>query len=602
MQLSRIYSNLPDIFTPVEFNHGASAHLLNVILGEVRHPKDKKKDSHNLGKTTLLHLIDFLMLKGMYAEHFLQKHQDRFVRFVFFLEIALTDGDYVTVRRSVERPGRAALTRHDQARQDFTDLADDEWNHPDLSIEEAVRLLDAWLDLRVLKPYDYRMAITYFLRAQNDWSDELQLRKFQSGRDLHWKPFVAHLFGFKEAVIIRKYELDDTIQKLKQKQGEQQSEVQFKEDELPRLTASISVLAQQVEALEEQLDAFRFDAEERRIMQELVETIEQESAALNQDIYDVRYDLRQIENSLSHKDKFDLKEVEDIFREAKLYFPNDLKKQYDELVGFKKKVTQERATALRRRRKELEHLLVEAEARKVVLDSQREQHLRVLRSTDTFDKFKSLQKDLSYQRAQLVYLDEQRKKLETVADTGRQVRETERERGRVVDEIKAMVEKPTVIYERFRHVFNSYCQRVLNHEGIFYFYVNTNNNLDYKVSLGLAGQDGVTSSQGEGTSYKKLVCALFDLSLLKVYEDMPFFHFVYHDGMLEALDNRKKLAFLSVVREQTASNKMQYIMTVIASDLPRNESNRIVKFTDDEVVLRLHDGGADGRLFKMAEF
>jgi hypothetical protein len=65
----------------------------------------------------------------------------------------------------------------------------------DLAIEEAIKLLDAWLDLRVLKPYDYRKAITYFLRAQGDWTDELQLEKFQMGRDLHWKPFVAHLFG-----------------------------------------------------------------------------------------------------------------------------------------------------------------------------------------------------------------------------------------------------------------------------------------------------------------------------------------------------------------------------------------------------------------------
>jgi uncharacterized protein YydD (DUF2326 family) len=40
------------------------------------------------------------------------------------------------------------------------------------------------------------------------------------------------------------------------------------------------------------------------------------------------------------------------------------------------------------------------------------------------------------------------------------------------------------------------------------------------------------------------ICALFDLALLKVYESAPFFHFVYHDGVLEGLDDRKKIAFL----------------------------------------------------------
>jgi len=285
-----------------------------------------------------------------------------------------------------------------------------------------------------------------------------------------------------------------------------------------------------------------------------------------------------------------------------LHFPAQLKKQYGELVEFKKKVTHERNAALRKRRKDLEAELASAEERKASLDDRRVQRLKLLRSTDTFDKFKVLQKDVARQRAQLVYMEEQRKKLEIVVETARQVREAERDRGRVVDEIKAMLSKPTTIYERFARIFNEYCQKVLNHEGIFFFQVNSSNNLDYKISLGLAGQKGVASSQGEGTSYKKLICALFDLALLRVYEDIPFFHFVYHDGMLEALDDRKKLAFLDVVREQVNSRKLQYIMTVIASDLPRDDKGGVVAFADDEIVLRLDDSGPAGRLFKMAEF
>lgn len=602
MQISRLYSNLPDILSPIGFNHGANADRLNVVLGEVKHPKDRKKDSHNLGKTTLLQLIDFLMLKGWSQDSFLYKHRDRFADFVFYLEIALNGGGYATIRRSVAAPTRVALSRHEDPDQNFDGAADDVWDHPDLPIDEAIKLLDAWLDLRALQPYDYRKAITYFLRSQGDWTDELQLQKFQAGRDLHWKPFVAHLFGFNQNPITRKYELDERIAKLQEKQAEQQSEVQFKEEDLPKLTAELGVLHQHVEDLEGQLDAFRFDDEERRIMRELVDTIEDEIASLNQQIYDARYDIGQIDTSLSHKDKFDLGEVQSIFDEANLHFPTQLKKQYGELVEFKKKVTQERNAALRKRRKELEVALLAAEDQKTLLDTRRVERLKVLRSTDTFDKFKALQKGVTQQKAQLVYLGEQRKKLEAVAETARQVREAERDRGRVVDEIKAMLEKPTVIYERFARIFNEYCQKVLSREGIFFFHINSNNNLDYKISLGLAGQKGVASSQGEGTSYKKLICALFDLALLRVYEDIPFFHFVYHDGMFEALDDRKKLAFLELVREQVSHRKLQYIMTVIASDLPRDSKGKLVAFADDEIVLRLDDSGQAGRLFKMAEF
>jgi hypothetical protein len=74
---------------------------------------------------------------------------------------------------------------------------------------------------------------------------------------------------------------------------------------------------------------------------------------------------------------------------------------------------------------------------------------------------------LIHDRAQIVYLEEQRKKLALVADLARQVREAERDRGRVVDEIKAMVARPSALFERFATAVYSYCQRVLNHHGLF---------------------------------------------------------------------------------------------------------------------------------------
>jgi uncharacterized protein YydD (DUF2326 family) len=602
MQISRIYSNKPDIFAPIEFNCEGNAIQLNIIYGEVRHPSDQKRDSHNLGKTTLLHLIDFLLLKGTSPEHFLVRNKERFEDFVFFIELALRAGDFATVRRGAGDPNRVAMTRHLEAGLELAATADDAWDHPDLSRDDAVRLLDGWLDLAILKPYEFRKAITYFLRAQGDYGDELQLQKFSAGKDRDWKPFVAHLFGFNETPVIRKYELDDNIGKLKSQLAERQAEVQFKEDQLPELTARLSVLQQQVDESDRALNAFEFDDEERRMMKELVESVEVEVAIINERVYNIRYDINQINEALSHKDKFDLKEVELTFKETGLHFPAQLKKSYEDLVSFNRQVTQERNAALRTRQKSLaeeEALLLE---RKRVLDRDRELKLRILRDTDTFEKFKALQNSLARERAQIVYLEEQRKKLALVADLARQVREAERDRGRVVDEIKAMVARPSTVFERFTATFNSYCLRVLNHEGMFYFRVNSSDNFDYSIGLSLPGKAGVVSSQSEGTSYKKLICALFDLALLKVYETAPFFHFVYHDGVLEGLDDRKKIALLEVVREQISTKRLQYIFSMIDSDMPRNAQGERLEFRPDEIILRLHDDGADGRVFKMAEF
>lgn len=59
MRLSKLYSNKPDVFEPVEFVAG-----LNVVMAEIRLPENRKKDTHNLGKTTLGRLLDFGFLSG----------------------------------------------------------------------------------------------------------------------------------------------------------------------------------------------------------------------------------------------------------------------------------------------------------------------------------------------------------------------------------------------------------------------------------------------------------------------------------------------------------------------------------------------------------
>jgi uncharacterized protein YydD (DUF2326 family) len=601
MQISRIYSNKPRIFAPIDLNYGAEANKLNVVYGEVHHPADQKKTSHNLGKTTLLHLVDFLLLKGHSADHFLFAHKDRFEAFNFYIELQLNDGSFATVRRGPAAPTKIALKRHSEHGLQFVDAPEDFWDHSDIAIDNAIKILDGWLDLRILKPYEYRMALTYFLRAQGDFSDELQLQKFQRGQHKHWKPFVVHLFGYDETPVRRKYDLDESIAELGKDIAERQTEIQFKENDLPALNAKISVLQQQTDETERLLDGFSFDAEERGIVKELVDGVEAEISGLNDRIYNLRYDLSQITEALSHEDKFDLKEVAAIFHEAEIHFPERLKRRYEELVEFNRKVTHERSTALRARHKDLTAQQISLEERKGQLDRERRDKLRVLRGTDTMEKFKTLQGELTHVRAQIVYLTEQRKKLDELADVARRMREQEREQGRVVDELKKMVARPTPVCERFTSYFNSYCQRVLNLDGIFYFTVNTSDNLDYKIGLSLPGQSEA-SSQSKGTTFKKLICALFDLALLKVYEDLPFFHFVYHDGILEGLDDRQKRAFLDLVREQVASKKTQYILTLIDSDMPRDEKGHRIEFPDNEVVLRLNDEGQAGRLFKMAEF
>jgi uncharacterized protein YydD (DUF2326 family) len=51
-----------------------------------------------------------------------------------------------------------------------------------------------------------------------------------------------------------------------------------------------------------------------------------------------------------------------------------------------------------------------------------------------------------------------------------------------------------------------------------------------------------------------------------------------------------------------AKHHIQYMLSMIDSDLPRDENDRKIEFPPGEVVLELSDQGTKGRLFRMPEF
>ncbi len=96
MKLSRIYKNRSDLFEPVYFQTG-----LNAVYAEIRILENKSKDTHNLGKSTLSRIIDFILLSKRDEDFFLFKREDIFSIFIFFIEIELNNSNYLTIRRSV---------------------------------------------------------------------------------------------------------------------------------------------------------------------------------------------------------------------------------------------------------------------------------------------------------------------------------------------------------------------------------------------------------------------------------------------------------------------------------------------------------------------
>jgi uncharacterized protein YydD (DUF2326 family) len=601
MKLSLLYTNDDKRFAPIRFN-GVNDQDLSVIFATITKPKDPNKDSHNLGKTTLIHVIDFLLLKQVNQEHFFLKHADLFTSFVFFLEVQTHKGDYVTIRRSVLNNSKIALKRHPERNLNLTAAGDNDWDHVDVPLDRARQLLDSYLDLQAIKPWDYRKGVSYFLRAQEDYRDYFQIQKFASGKDIDWKPYLAHIIGIDANAVTKKYDCEERIERLKSQRAERQAEVGIDEKDFTKLQNEIALKEQELNRAAALLDRFDFREQERRISKDVIDRIEERISEINNELYNINYDLEQMRQSLSASVPFKIDTVKQIFEETQTYLPDKLYGDYDALVDFNKRVTQERNKLLRRQIKDLETQQATLDEEAARLNKERVDALALLRSANTFDKFKALQKEFAKQQGELNYLVQQRTRLMKVLELSKQLRDLERDRDDAAATLKDAVDHPTGRQQEIAVEFGNLVRRVLDLDGVFYPRINTNGNIEFHIETRSRDNTAKASSQSEGTSYKKLLCAIFDLAILRIYAKEPFYHFVYHDGILEALDFRRKRRILEVLRETVTQYGIQCMITAIDDDVPRDEDGNKIPFPDNEIILRLHDGGQSGRLFKTREF
>jgi uncharacterized protein YydD (DUF2326 family) len=602
VQLSRLYSNLDDLFTPIHFNAAQNSSSLNVIFAEVHRKKSKKSDSHNLGKTTLIGLIDFMLLKEIAgSDHFLAKHKERFRNFIFYMELAIHGGGYVTVCRSVANPTSIALKRSDQSIEDARKIPADQWDHRDIPLTAAREALDAYLNLKMVAPWDYRTGVSYFLRTQADYTEYFQIEKFMQGKDRAWKPYLAGILGLDHEAVSQKYELEDKINERTSDRDKRLAEIDPGNQDRGELMTRIEIARDEISEMDRRLDGFDFHDVELQINKRVVDAVEARINDISQDLYNLDVDIAQLQKSISSGIKFDLKRIKQIYEESKILLPDAITRSYQDLVEFNQKLTRERNKELRERIKTLNERRKKLVVEHRIKSDERQKLLAIVQQADTFRKYKALQKQQSERHAALTYLEGQLARVDAAAEIDRSLRDLKSRRDVATTAIERSLERGSPIKQAVTVYFNRYVARILSINGEFIVSGNSAGNIEFAIrTKDVTGGD---TSQDQGHSYHRTLCALFDLAVLKALENAPFYHFVYHDGIFEGFSNGMKLRMLELIREIISDGKIQYIFSLIDADLPRDEEGQSpIPFDPKEIVLELNDQGDSGRLFKMPPF
>lgn len=596
MKLSRLYSNQPAVFAPIDFRDGFGA-----VLAEIRVPANRLLDTHNLGKTTAGELIDYCLLKGKSKEFFLFKHETRFAEFTFYLEIQLPAGGYLTIARPVVPGSRVDLMRSETSIPDVRPMDHAEWDHVGLPFSRARVLIDGILGIDSLKPWGFRKLVGYLIRSQRDYMDVFQLGKF-SGKHQDWKPFVALLVGLEAQPVIDLYDKREELNTAETRLSTLTREWGGDDVDATVIDGLISVKRRDIAAKTEILDSFSFGEEDQRVTATVVQDTEARIAALNEESYKIAQLSERIDESLEDQQVvFDPSDAEALFREAGITFGDQIKRDYDQLIAFNRAITKERRDALEEQRNEIGARLRDIEDELAILNAERARSLGFLRESDSLAKYKELSRELSSIQAELSTLEARRAAASRLIELRRDQRVLSEEYGHLETLVESQIESVSKNDEsRFGHLrryFTEIIFEVLGQNAIIAIRMNNAGGLDFTAEF--IGDSGTATSGDRGTSYKKLMCIAFDLAMLRTYLDVPFPRFVYHDGALEQLEPRKREKLIGVFR-QYAGLGLQPVISLLDSDLPLPLGSGNGTLDSTEIIATLHDEGEDGRLFVMA--
>lgn len=584
LKLSRLYANNSNIFPDINFREG-----LNIVFANVT-KEQKNKSSHSLGKTTLVDLLNFALLKKIDKYFFLKNKV--FEDFVFYLEVEYSSNKFVTIKR----PVKGKICIHSALKKDKLNYLDDnEWEYSSLSLIKAKEIFDSFVSIKGLKQNDFtfRNGLRYCLRKQTQYENTFKVNTSRE-TDSGWKPYLAQVLGINSTLVKEKYEANKQVESLKNAIKQIES---LPQESTQSLEAEIAQLEAHISRMQLELDKFDFRKSDTEINRELVDNTSLQVSDLNKKLYGIDQRIRAINESMSTEFSFDLDKIVELFSEVEIHFPDKLAHSYQDLINLNTQMSEGRKGRLKSAKKRLLEERKNTEDGLNLATEKQKELASILLQKDAFSKYKVMQARLSREESRVAVLQERVEKLDYASSLSERLELAINSQS----EAAKLLEKATRVREnaQMKHaveVFSEIAEDVLSISAFIFTETNSDGNLEFKI--GLKDQTSVN----DGFSYTRTLSAIFDITLLLIHSNDSFYKFSYHDGLFESLDDRVKFKLIDKMREISESHGLQFIISVLDSDIPISETGERIYFSSNEVIRELHDEGNSGRLFRMPAF
>ena len=587
MKLSKLYTN-KDSFKTIDFNDG-----VNIIIGRIDFPKEKISNAHNLGKTIIVRLVDYLLLKDTTKGGYFDGKT--FEDYIFFLEIKLNNGKYATIKRK-PNSNLVSIKLHDKGKQNF--VYEENWDFDDYSVngkKNAQTVLQSLLAFNILSDVKYRNSLTYFLRGQEDYSDPFQLSKYIKGKEKNWKPMLFELLGYNGKILAEIFNINEIIKTALNEIDQLKKRYNVKETEFDKYKSIKEVIESKIKTLAQQSESFDFYQREAEISDELVKQIEADIASLNVEAYNLKLEIQAITESLDTDIAYNYDDVFELYQEFKILFPDKLKKSFEQLNEFNKKITNDRRLRLNDLLNEKLERQKGIDVSLISLNEQRISALSKLSELETFQKFKEAQKEIIHLNSSLHDVNEKINAISSINEKNDFIAKNKLKLEDAKRRIMTQVQTGTEKGKQIKKDFADYIKFIIGSDAVLSFELMSTGNLNFRFDF--INSMGEPTKENKGHTYMKEICACMDLAVINSYLNDSYYRFTFHDGCLDGDDPKFAIAYLELIKT-LSKDGMQCIITMIDSVVPKQQDGTTYKLNKNDIVLELNDApDGSGTLF-----
>lgn len=572
MILSKLYCS-DSRFKTIEFNEG-----FNLILAKINKKHDG--DTHGLGKTTTAKLINFMLLKKMDRSFFLKIHEKKFENHIFFLEIKLNNGKYLTIKRGVKNNTKISFKISQDAKQNLSNSGD--WDEDNFSYEKAKKKLNEYLNFDILKTYNYRKFLKYIIRTQDNFIDVFERTP---GKDIDWKAPLLNLFDLENDDYKNKIEKEEKVKQLKSNFSNIGDDYIADLDEKKQY---LTILETDIIELKDKIDKFDYYQIDSEITDEIADNIYSKITDLNRERYILQVDINNIQKRIDkNTPQIDLETLEILYKEVNIYFSDSIKKDYDQLLEFNKKISTEREELLLKSLGKKQETLKKVDKQLKELNTRQSKVLEILSRNNKVKKiidhqkeFNNLEINKTKLETEIQFLEEGKEQLKEVDKINVKIAELK------VD-IRTNLENKSEIQKKISTLLSDLSNKVFSDLIAFLTIApNGNGNPDFIMKL-MNKKTNKSTSEDDGNHKNIFMISIFDIALLSTYSSHSFYKFLFHDGNIEASDHRLKESYLKTVKEYCNKYNLQYITTAIEDEIKDvkdiiEEKDIILKLTDNK--------------------